>query len=132
MNPHASDHPGMHDPLPIPASTYDFLRPRQSSNPIDLFGTPLVVPNLKKGQRLIGSASVDCADCAHGHTYVVNIVWGESGWYAEVTRAKGQELHGKILMPENPYAEAVPIFYQSLLALVPEADRIPIQEWVSR
>lgn len=124
-NPHAADHPGMHDPLPIPTSVFEFLKPRQSSNRIDLFGN--VSDYVKKGQQLIGTASVDCPDCV-GHTYIVSIVWGEGGWFAEIVEANGERLQGRTLIPESPYKEAVVVYQQKMLALAPEASRIPIRE----
>ena len=126
MNPYAAAHPGMHDPLPIPTSTFDFLRANQSSGALDIFGTPLVAPHLTNGHHLIGTASVDCPDCDEGHTYIVYIVWPDKGWYSEIIEVNGNKLKGRTLTPENPSKEAVIVYYQKMLALAPEAARIPM------
>jgi hypothetical protein len=126
-NPHSAEHPEMHDPLVIPTATFDFLRPHQSSNQQDIFATSLVLPYLKKGNRLIGTASVDCPDCDEGHTYIVGITWGEGGWYYEIKEVNGEKLKGRTLIPEHPSKEAVQIYYAKILSLAPEADRIPIK-----
>jgi hypothetical protein len=72
--------PNSHDPLPIPAATFDFLRPHIEATPQTIFG-PSVAPFVRPGQRLVGTAMVDCPDCERGHTYMIYIVYGEGGWY---------------------------------------------------
>ena len=75
------DLPDRNDPLPIPVSTFDWLKAREEGGPQDLFNGPLVAPLLKPGNRLFGSASADCPACARGRTYIVYIVWGQGGWF---------------------------------------------------
>jgi hypothetical protein len=82
LNPGAA--PNAHDPLPIPVSTFDFLRPRTASGPQTLFNSPAILPHVKQGQRLAGSASVICPECGRGRSYLVHILFGEGGWYTEV------------------------------------------------
>jgi hypothetical protein len=69
--PHPAD---IHEPFQIPISIVDFLRPGASTIQ-NLFSSPLVTPHIKDGNRLFGSASVVCPDCARGHTFIVYIVW---------------------------------------------------------
>jgi hypothetical protein len=85
--------PNAHDPLPIPVSTFDFLRPHTTGGPPSLFNTPLAAPYVKAGHRLVGSMSVVCPECARGHTYVVYITLGRGGWYSELNSLRdGQPL----------------------------------------
>lgn len=37
---------------------------------------------LAEGDELTGSVSVDCAHCSI-HTYIIHLVWKQSGWYCE-------------------------------------------------
>jgi hypothetical protein len=116
--------PDAHDPLPIPVATFDFLRPRTVGGPQNLFDGPLVAPHLKNGQRLFGSASVVCPECARGHTYIVSIIWGEGGWYVETLNSN----EGELLIPPNFKQETVIAYYRDILAKTPEAVRIPIED----
>jgi hypothetical protein len=77
-----------HDPLPIPVSTFDFLRPHSSGGPQTIFNEQYIKP----GQRLFGSISVICPECSRGHTYVVSIIWGTGGWYTEILDRRDGEL----------------------------------------
>ena len=63
-------------PLQIPTQTFDFIRPHSFGGPMILFVSPAVSSKIKVGDRLMGSASVVCPDCARGHTYIVYIVLG--------------------------------------------------------
>lgn len=121
VNPTAS--PDAHDPLPIPVQIFDFLRPRTTGGPQNLFDSPLVAPHVKKGQRLFGSASVICPECARGHTYIVSIVWGEGGWYVEALNST----EGELLIPPNFKKETVAAYHRDILAQTPEAARIQIE-----
>jgi hypothetical protein len=114
--------PDAHDPLPIPVSTFDFLRPGTTGGPQGLFNTPLVRPHVKEGQRLFGSASVICPECERGHTYIVSIVFGRGGWYTEVLDWK----EGEMATPKKFTKDGVEEYYKNLLSRVPEANRIPI------
>lgn len=57
------------DPLPIPISTFDVLRPHTSSGRDSLFQQSLNAGLIKTGDRLIGSIGVICPTCFRGHTY---------------------------------------------------------------
>jgi hypothetical protein len=116
------DLPDRNDPLPIPVSKFDWLRPNDESGPQNLFSNPQVAQLLKPGNHLFGSASVICPECARGRTYIVSIVWGEGGWFAEVTN----EQRGRVLSPRN-FLKATRIeFAKELEAEVPAQARTPI------
>jgi hypothetical protein len=114
--------PDVHDPLPIPSTKAEFLRPHATDGPRILFGQSPIYSYVKNGQRLAGSASVICGECARGHTYIVSIVLGEGGWYAEQKDKK----EGELIVPMTGKREAVNAYYQSLINSVPQADRVPI------
>lgn len=113
------DLPDRNDPLPIPVSIFDWLRPNDEGGPENLFDGPVVAPLLKPGNRLFGSASVICPECARGRTYIVYIVWGESGWFSEVEN----EQSGRILTPHNFLKATRSEFFKELEAAVPTQSR---------
>lgn len=115
------DLPDRDNPLPIPTNTFDWIKPHAESGPEDLFGIPSVAQLLKPGDRLFGSVSVGCAECARGRTYVVYIVWGESGWYSEV----GNEQSGDLIVPID-FSKASRINYFKSLEAIPAESRTPI------
>jgi hypothetical protein len=114
--------PDVHDPLPIPSTNVEFLRPHTIGGPQSLFTQAPIYSYVKSGQRLAGSASVICGECARGHTYIVSIVFGEGGWYAEQKDKK----EGELIVPMTGKEEAVKAYYQSTINIVPQADRVPI------
>jgi hypothetical protein len=118
------DLPDRNDPLPIPVSTFDWIRPHDEGGPQNLFDSPLVAPLLRQGNRLFGSASVSCPECARGRTYIVYIVWGEGGWVSEVEN----ENSGKIIVPNNFLRETREAYFKQLEAAIPEKSRIQVGE----
>lgn len=124
------DLPDRSDPLPIPVSTFDWIRPHEEGGPQDLFSGPLVAPLLKPGDRLAGSASVICPECVRGRSYLISITWGRGGWYSEI---EGQK-DGKVLIPvrmSDGTPEAIDgpervAYFNRILSSVPESSRIPI------
>jgi pimeloyl-ACP methyl ester carboxylesterase len=118
------DLPERTNPLPIPVSTFDWIRPRQTGGPQNLFGAPAVKSLLSSGNRLIGSASVVCPDCTRGRTFVIYIVWGQGGWFTEVVDRKD----GEILIPNRFTKTLISQYAKELLSLIPESARIPISE----
>jgi hypothetical protein len=116
------DLPDRNDPLPIPTSRFDWLRPNDESGPMDLFNGPLVAPLLKPGNRLFGSATVTCPDCARGRTYIVYIVWCENGWVSEVDNEKS----GKLIVPPNFLKASRTEYFKTLEAAVSAESRRPI------
>lgn len=118
------DLPDRNDPLPIPVSTFDWLKARDEGGPQDLFNGPLVAPLLKPGNRLFGSVSVDCPACARGRTYIVYIVWGQGGWFSEVEN----ERSGRIIVPPKFLKDSREKYFKALEAAIPENSRLPIGE----
>ena len=118
------DLPDRTDPLPISVSTFDFIRPHLESGPQNLFGSSLVSPLLKPGNRLIGSASVQCPDCVRGRTFIVYLVWDQGGWFTEVLDMTS----GAVLTPPHFTREEIFQYFRELMARVPENARIPISE----
>jgi hypothetical protein len=118
------DLPERNDPLPIPASTFDWLRPGDNGGPENLFSSSLVAPLLKPGNRLFGSATVICPNCQRGHTYIVYIVWDEGGWFYEVKNEKS----GHLIVPRKFGREYRDAYFQALENAVPEAERILIAD----
>ncbi len=116
------DLPERNDPLPIPVSTFDFIRPNNESGPQNLFDTLTVKPLLKPGDRLFGSASVCSPGCIQGRTYVIYIVWGKSGWFAEVREEKS----GNILIPKNFSKAYRDLYFKTLERKISIPSRIPI------
>ena len=117
------DLPERNDPLPIPTSTFDWLRGHTEGGPQNLFGTPTVAPLLKSGNRLFGSATVDCPQCSRGRTYIVYIVLGKGGWLSEVKN----ETRGRILIPPNFLKETREKYFKFLEAAARPKMRTPIQ-----
>lgn len=118
------DRPDRNDPLPIPVSTFDWLKDHRESGPIDIFNRPTITPLLKYGDRLFGSASLDCPLCARGRTYIVYIVWGQGGWFSEVEGEKS----GVLIIPKNFLKESREKYFKGVEAIIPESSRQPINE----
>jgi hypothetical protein len=112
-------------PLPIPANVFDFLIAGTSSLPEELFERPNIPALAKKGDKIFGSASVQCPLCKRAHTYVFSIVYGTGGWYGEVPKMT----NGNIVAPKDMdhVIEAASEFEK----LVPTKDRIEIKDPVS-
>jgi hypothetical protein len=118
------DLPDRNDPLPIPTSNFDWLRPHDEGGPQNLFNTAPVSPLIKPGDRLFGSASVVCPTCARGRTYIVYIVWGKNGWVSEVEN----EQSGHLVMPMNFLKATRTAYFEWLEASVPVQARKPIAD----
>ena len=116
------DLPDRNDPLPIPVSLFDWLRAKDKGGPENLFSGPLVAPLLKPGNRLYGSASVACPECSRGRTYIVHIVWGESGWFSELEDEKS----GRPFVPLNFSEAGRAEYFKELETAVPLQLRTPI------
>lgn len=116
------------DPLPIPVSTFDMLRPHTSSGPESLFQPSVNAGYIKPGNRLIGSIGVICPTCSRGHTYVVYIVWGKEGWYAEVPQYNDKQLNeGQVVVPRRITKENLDQFFKSI-EQTPKSERHQIKE----
>ena len=110
--------------MPIPVSTFDWIRPHDESGPLNLFSAANVASLLKPGDRLFGSASVTCPECPRGRTFIVYIVWEKGGWFAEIENEKS----GKIIIPSNFLKETRDEYFKTLETTVPTQSRIPISE----
>ena len=116
------NHPERVQQLPIPSvSTLGWVKPNDESGPINLFDDPRVTDLIKPGDRLFGMAAVQCVPCARGRTYVVSIVWGESGWYSET------EASGEALIPGNQDAETLRGYFKGLEEVSPQESRVSIE-----
>jgi len=115
------DSPNRSDPLHIPIETFDFLKAQQTAGPEDIFSQ--LNPKPKDGDRIVGSISIECPDAPRGHTFLVSLVWGKGGWYAE---AKGEKM-GRLIVPSNfKHIEA----YFAQFNTVPDRSKVMIGEWV--
>lgn len=116
------DLPDRNDPLPIPWSSFDWLKGHSSGGPMNLFNSPSVSPLLKQGNHLLGSASVNCPTCDRGRTYIVSIEWGVGGWIAELEN----ETSGTPVLPGNFSADSRKQYFETIEQLIPINKRIPI------
>lgn len=118
------DLPERTDPLPIPVSIFDWLKGHDEGGPQNLFDNPTIIPLLKSGNRLIGSASITCPNCERGRTYLIYIVWGEGGWYSELEGEKS----GHIVAPLKFEREALNSYFGLIESAVPAEKRVPISD----
>lgn len=118
------DLPDRNDPLPLPVTLFDWIKPHEESGPQGLFNNALVAPLVGPGNRLFGSASVNCPDCSRGRTYIVHIVFGQGGWVSEVEDKKA----GEILIPPKFSRDRREEYFKALEAAAPASLRIPIGE----
>jgi hypothetical protein len=109
-------------PLPIPSSTFGFLRAKQESLPHKIFAPG--ASSIGPGTRLIGCAAVDCPQCVKRRTYIVYILWGSKGWFSEI---EGEEA-GRTFFPVDTPIRGMTMFFMALEQAVPEGSRIPIIE----
>src|SRR5271169_4391850 len=104
------DLPDRNDPLPVPVQTFDWIKGHDKGGPQSLFSGPLVSPLLEHGNRLFGSATVDCPACTRGRTYIVYIVWGEGGWFSEVENEKS----GHLIIPKDFLRDTREAYFKEL------------------
>lgn len=115
------DDGGSIQPLPIQIQTFDWIRAGDSSGPQEVF-SPAIIEKLKVGNRIVGSMSELCPDCARGRTYLISIRWRERGWYVEVPASK----NGDLLVPDQPINRASLEKFFDKLERIPEAQRLKI------
>ncbi|MCL5423362.1 MAG: hypothetical protein M1461_12980 [Nitrospirae bacterium] len=113
------------DPLPIPVQTFEKIQGGGKSDPVNLFNTPLVSSLLKPGDHLIGSVSIDCPSCARRRTYVVYIVWGEGGWFADLRHTKS---HEEFVVPKDTSKDGLKKYLNDIESAIPIDARSPIRE----
>lgn len=109
------------DPLPIPISTFDVLRPHVSSGGEGVFQQSVNAGYIKPGNRLIGSIGVVCPLCSRGYTYFVYIIWGKEGWFSELTEYK----EGEVVVPSRITKENLEVYFSSI-ERTPQFRRHPI------
>jgi hypothetical protein len=117
------DRPDDINPLPIPTSAFDWLKAHSDSAPLLIFGSGQ--SQVKLGDRLVGSAFVDCPECSKGHTYFVSITYGQGGWFAELKSDKT-----KMGGPATPMSTSLDgrDAYFAAIDRVPESERMPITQ----
>jgi hypothetical protein len=118
------DMPDHTNPLPIPATNFDFIMPHSAGGPQGLFDAPMAAALVRAGDHLIGSASVSCPDCAKGRTFIVYITLGQVGWFTEVLDKTG----GVVVVPRHFTKSEIAKYANALLSLVPQSARTPIGE----
>jgi hypothetical protein len=62
------EHPDVHNYLPMPPRGGDWIKPGNSQQGADLFVLSETEGLVKKGDRLVGTASVSCACALFEHT----------------------------------------------------------------
>jgi hypothetical protein len=91
---------------------------------MDLLNIPKLTdgdPQIINGDVFIGTLAVDCPDC-RGNTYIVQFVWGESGWLYEL-----KDYHGKLAVAKDNTKEGKEAYIEGLDRLIPPNDKIRIQ-----
>ena len=111
--------PDRNDPLPIPFTTFDWLKPGGAGGPQDLFDQAPVSPLLKQGDRLYGYASVDCPTCVGARSYFIYIIYGKNGWFSEVPK-------NAPLRPTN-FSRPIREYYLQYISKTPLSRRTPIR-----
>lgn len=113
------DNLGNFNPLQIPVQTFDWLKGNSESGAEDVFSR--VQAQIKPGDRLFGSAFVDCPECSKGRTYFLVITFGQGGWFSEMSSAKTGG-------PATPitFSQAGLDAYFAAIERVPENERMPI------
>lgn len=114
--------PGSLPIAPIHSSTFDFLRAHAPSIPQSLSAEPGFFSIVKPGDRLYGSAIVDCPECKRSRTYLLYLKWGENGWYSLDKTAPQGQVH----RPTSQSAEDAAAFVH-LVESVPPSARVPIR-----
>jgi len=109
-------------PLPIPIDTFDWIKPHKTSGPLNVCDRPAITRLLKHGDRVFGSVSVDCPQCARGKTYIVDIIWGEGGWFTEIQH----EESGNLFIPAHVSSEGLANFVETWMKQIPIRFRVPI------
>jgi hypothetical protein len=113
--------PGSLPIAPIRSSTFDFLRAHAPSIPQSLSAEPGFFNIVKPGDRLYGSAIVDCPECKRSRTYFVYLKWGESGWYSLDKNAP----QGQVQRPGSQSAQDTAAFVR-LVESVPPSARVAV------
>ncbi len=82
-------------------------------------------PQINIGDELIGTAALDCPTCAP-ITYVVDVIWGDHGWYGE----SRTQFKGKLVVPQKSMgsSEARAAYFKQVVNLIPQENRIAMTD----
>jgi hypothetical protein len=118
---------GRTDPLPIPAVTLtgEWIWPHTAIGPNQVITQPQVAPLVKRGDHLMGCATVDCLTCGNAKGYWIYAIYGEGGWFAE-TKPKGQWPSWVAVFKLLPEIRKNP---EHFFSDIPQADRIKIGDF---
>ncbi len=64
---------------------------------LKMFAIPPYLASFKAGKQIPWFRISFIPNCIRGRTYIICIVWGQNGWFAEVEEEKS----GKTLIPSN-------------------------------
>ena len=114
--------------LPHFGETYkgDYMKPGDSMYPRSLIDEIQKSGRVKKGDRLVGFASVGCSNCPQTHAYWVYYRYEISGWYSLIPNGKHPAL--------DVFAKSIPAISQSpdyFFRDVPASDRKSILDFHS-
>jgi hypothetical protein len=107
------------EPLPIPTTSGDPIRPGEAWGPNTWSMLPAVKAQLNNGDLVFGWVDVLCPDCAHRRRYWVHFKFGEQGWFAEA-RTRTQSRRIRRTLARNPAA---------INTLIPTERRVPIRDF---
>lgn len=116
------DLPDRNDPLPIPVSTFDWIKPNSESGPQNILWYPQTQACFKSGDRLFGTASVIAPESIRGRTYVVYFKVGDNAWYSEIEDDKS----GNLYIPVNFSRPSREEYFRTLEAKIPLHSRISV------
>jgi hypothetical protein len=114
------------EPLHMVGRTFDLIRPKAVSGAYAVFTEILDSPPLKEGDRVVGTVGITCPKCVTGRTFWVSLIWGQSGWFAQMN---GQT-SGGVLIPYAPHGSKAALSADSVAqkaAQLPASDLIPIR-----
>ena len=117
------DAPNHYQPLPIRVAGIDFIKPHQYESPHDLFSP--VLGMIEPGNRIFGTISINCPECARGRTFYVYIVWGHGGWISLID----EEKRGAVRLPHADMDMA--FIAEQVIPTIPPDHRIWIVEPVA-
>lgn len=122
------EHPEIADPIKIPFSQMKWLKPKQSSGRTLLLSEQ-ISQSIKRGDRILGSISIDCSDCERGRTYLVYIEYGKGGWIAEDKNEKSGSLRFPVKdnRPDATTLEARNRYFDFIKS-IPDSIRVPISD----
>ena len=113
---------GVIQPLQIPSQSFDFLKAHQESLRSDLLQGRYL--NMKIGDKIFGSITVNCPECGRGHTFLYYVVIGQSGWAWEDKKLE----NGNAWIPANGKASTILNYYNYFELSIPQDERSSIYE----